>query len=90
VSDFPTDETTLTLLMAACRINPDSGQTELHSFLDMGTRIKSTEDISYRFEGEGAPVFMVEYEPGYAPWSETQVIIALSEEILRLRAALNA
>ena len=29
MSRFPTDETTLTMLIAACKINPDNGQTNL-------------------------------------------------------------
>ena len=85
MNGFPTDETTLTLLEAACRINPDSGHTELQSFLDMGSRVKSTtllEDIE-------PPVYFVEHEPGFEPWSETQVIGALIAEIRRLRAALQ-
>lgn len=84
-ADFPTDETTLTLLIAACRINPDTEQTHLHDFLDMGARVKSSDLISD--EDDPVPVYMVEHEPGYEPFSETQVIITLAEEILRMRAA---
>lgn len=84
---FPTDEMTLRFLIEACELNPDTGQTHLQDFLHMGTRVKSEMLIE---DGEGltpfdAPVYMVEFEEGAAPWSEQSVIQALAGEILRLR-----
>jgi hypothetical protein len=91
VTDFPLDDATLVMLAAACEINPDSGHTELHAFLDMGTRIKTQTLVD---EGDpdiggmpGAPVYEVEYEAGFAPFSENDAIRALVAEIQRLRAA---
>jgi hypothetical protein len=85
VSDFPTDETTLTLLIAACNINPDTGRTHLMDFLDMGARVKSETLIE---EGGpfGCPVYEVEYEEGYEPFSEQQVIQTLAQELLACRS----
>lgn len=85
-NDFPTDETTLTLLVAACEINPDTGQTHLHDFLDMGTRVKSVTQI----EWSEPPVFEVEHEEGFAPFSPQHVIITLARELLELRAKVAA
>lgn len=83
MSDFPVDDATLVMLAEACRINPDLGRTTLHDFLDMGSRVASSEQID---DGdEGAPVYLVEHEPGYAPYSPNQVILALVAEIQRLR-----
>lgn len=79
---FPTDETTLTLLIAACQINPDTGRTHLQDFLHMGTRVKSETLIS---EVDGVPVYEVEHEKGYEPFSEQDVIVTLAEELLELR-----
>lgn len=87
-ADFPLDDATLILLAAACEINPDSGHTELHSLLGMGAVVKSSEDITHEIgDGEGAPVYYVEYEEGREPFSETQVIRCLVAEIQRLRAS---
>jgi hypothetical protein len=87
VSDFPLDSATLVMLAASCEINPDTEQTHLHDFLDMGTRIKSQTDITAQVFGEegGTPVFEVEYEEGYEPFSPQHVIRELVAEILRLR-----
>jgi hypothetical protein len=85
---FPTDEATLTLLIASCRINPDTEQTHLGDFLQMGARVKSEELLSE--DDDSAPVYLVEHEPGYEPFSPQQVIITLAEEVMRLRAALSA
>jgi uncharacterized protein YehS (DUF1456 family) len=79
---FPTDDATLVMLIAACEINPDTGQTHLHQFLDMGTREKSRTQID---DMGGIPVFDVEYEEGYEPFSEHQVIRTLAGEILEMR-----
>lgn len=83
-TQFPLDTATLVMLRSACEINPDSGHTELMSFLDMGSVVKETTDISDEFDA-GAPVYFVEYEDGREPWSEHAVISALVTEILRLR-----
>ncbi len=85
--DFPLDSATLVMLRAACQINPDTGQTHLHDFLDMGSRVKSQTLIE---DGDGetmatAPVYEVEFEEGFAPFSEHHAIRALVGEILRLR-----
>lgn len=79
---FPTDETTLTLLEAACKMNPDSGQTHLQDFLNMGSRVKEETQI----EWSDPPVYLIEYEEGYRPWSEHEVIVALIAEIRRFRS----
>jgi hypothetical protein len=78
VSDFPTDEVTLTLLISACEINPDTGQTHLHDFLSMGSRVKSVEQTQW----SDPPVFEVEHEEGFAPFSPQQVIATLAQELL--------
>ncbi len=83
---FPLDTTTLLLLRASCEINEDTGQTHLNDFLHMGSQEKSREDISDEFEGEGAPVYFVEYEDGAAPFSPHDAIKALVDEVLRLRS----
>lgn len=85
MSDFPLDDATLVMLSAACEINPDSGQTHLQDFLSMGERIKTQTLISDESE-VGAPVYFVEHEKGYEPFSEHQVIRALVSEVLELRA----
>lgn len=84
---FPTDAATLHMLAAACRINPDTGRTHLLDFLSMGERVGSSTLIG---AGEGtwmgdAPVYGVEFEEGYEPFGPNDVILALVEEILRLR-----
>lgn len=84
--DFPTDETTLTMLIAACEINPDTGRTHLQDFLQMGTQEKSRVQTSY----SDPPVFEVEYEEGRAPFSEHQVISTLARELLACRAQPSA
>jgi hypothetical protein len=82
--NFPTDEVTLTLLIAACEINPDTGRTHLMDFLGMGTRVKS--DTLTEEDGPcGYPVYEREYEEGYAPFSEHQVIATLARELLAAR-----
>jgi hypothetical protein len=84
---FPTDAATLHMLIAACKINPDTGQTHLHDFLDMGSRVKTrtliggSEDVD---DGD-PPVYEVEYEEGFSPFSPHDVIRTLAEEVLRLR-----
>ena len=83
---YPTDELSLALLAEACRINPDTGQTHLGDFLDMGTRVKSQTLLSDPYD-DGAPVYEVEYEDGHAPHSPHTVIVSLIEEIERLRAS---
>jgi hypothetical protein len=86
--NFPVDDTTLLLLDAACQINPDSGHTELMSFLDMGSRVKSeTLENPEEVEEGGVPIYLVEYEEGYEPFGEHDAIRALIAEIRRLRAA---
>ena len=87
MADFPLDDATLVMLRSACQINPDSGHTELQSFLDMGSRVKEKTDIS-EFDA-GAPVYFVEYEEGFEPWSEHAVITALIDEVFRLREELR-
>ena len=90
---FPTDEATLILLMAACEINPDTERTHLMDFLDMGTRIKAQTLIEEGDESlggmAGAPVYFVEHEEGYAPYSPNHVIRTLAQEVLDLRAELE-
>lgn len=86
MNDFPTDETTLTLLVAACEINPDTGQSHLLDFLDMGTRERSRTIVSDGVdEDEDGMIVHVEYEPGFEPYSPQQVIVALVDEVRRLR-----
>lgn len=80
-STFPVDDTTLELLLAACRINPDSGHTELMTFLDFGTVEKSRTLV----EDGPTPIYEVEYEEGREPFSPHGVIVALVQEIQRLR-----
>ena len=84
-AEFPLDDVTLTLLAEACRINPDTGQTHLQDFLSMGAREKEITNISDEFPEGGAPVYLVEYDLGFEPWSEQGVILALIAEIQRLR-----
>ena len=78
---FPVDDTTLVMLAEACRINPDLGRTTLGDFLDMGARVKSETLL----DDDGAPVYLVEHEPGFEPFSPNDVILALVAEIQRLR-----
>jgi hypothetical protein len=81
---FPLDSATLLLLRAACEINPDTGRTHLHDFLSMGERVKSATLLDA--EGPfGHPIYEVEFEDGYAPFSEHSVISTLATEVLRLR-----
>jgi hypothetical protein len=91
VSDFPTDDATLVMLIAACEINPDTGRTHLFDFLDMGSVIKSVEDITEETFGEddeeGARVYFVEHEDGREPFSPHDVIRTLAQTILNMRAA---
>lgn len=92
---LPLDDATLIMLRSACEINPDNEQTNLHAFLDMGTREKSRTlireaDEDYDGGFDGAPIYEVEYEEGYEPFSEHEVIIALVDEVFRLREALGA
>jgi len=93
---FPTDEMTLTLLEAACNINPDTEHTELMRFLDMtagpiksvtmnGIEYDSVEDALADHEHETPPVLEIEREPGHEPHSEHTTIISLIWEIRRLR-----
>jgi len=88
VSEFPTDDVTLTMLIAACEINEETGRTHLLDFLDMGTRAQFAEDISHEVFGEegGPPVYEVEYEEGYEPFSPTQVIATLARELMACRS----
>lgn len=91
MSQFPTDDTTLTMLIAACEINPDTGRTHLVDFLEMGARVKSCE----RTEGGAgtwfgdAPVYEVEYEEGAEPFSPHEVIRTLAQELMVARASLS-
>ena len=91
MSRFPLDDATLVMLRSACQINPDNEQTNLHAFLDMGAREKSRTLIADGEENDegfaGAPVYEVEYEEGYEPFSEHEVIVALVDEVFRLRSA---
>jgi hypothetical protein len=80
---FPLDDVTLTLLRSSCQINPDSGHTELLTFLSMGERVKSRTPIG---DAEGTPIYEVEFEDGFEPWSVHSVIKALVDEVLRLRS----
>jgi hypothetical protein len=82
---FPVDDATLHLLIAACQVNPDTGRTHLLDFLAMGERVKSVTDLSDEFEEGGAPIYFVEHEPGYEPFGPHDALVALAEEILRLR-----
>lgn len=83
---FPLDDATLVMLASACEINPDTGRTHLLDFLAMGERVKSVTDITHEIgDGEGAPVYFVEHEEGYAPFSPHDVIAALVAEVQRLR-----
>lgn len=87
MADFPTDETTLTLLIAACEINPDTGRTHLMDFLEMGARVKS-ETLVDGEEGESGAVYFVEHEEGYEPFSPHHVIKTLACELLAVRSSL--
>lgn len=93
---FPTDEVSLTMLEAACNINPDTGHTELQRFLDMtggditGVTLDGVEevfpDVDSALEAWGfddPPVLTVERDK--APHSEHTVILSLIEEIRRHR-----
>ena len=95
---FPTDEVSLTMLEAACNINPDTGHTELRRFLDMtggevtGVTLDGVEgvfpDEASALEAWGfdsPPILTVEHDK--PPHSEHTVIISLVEEIRRLRAS---
>ena len=54
----------------------------LHDFLSMGERVKSQELVD---DWGGVPVYEVEFEEGFEPFSEHQAISALVGEVLRLR-----
>lgn len=89
---YPTDEMSLRLLIKACEINEDTGQSHLEDFLMMGTRVKSSTLIDGEEPEEGeeaslstAPVYLTEFEEGFEPHSPQSVIISLAEEILRLQ-----
>ena len=82
MSDFPTDETTLTLLIAACEINPDTGRTHLMDFLEMGARVKAETLVD---DGD-PPTYFIEHEKGYEPFSPQQVIETLARELMEARA----
>lgn len=91
MTGFPTDDTTLTLLIAACEINPDTGRSHLMDFLDMGARVKSETLVE---DGEGtwfgdAPVYIVEHEEGYEPFSPNEVIRTLARELMAARGRLS-
>lgn len=73
---FPTDRTTLALLRFACMVNPDTGRSHLHDFLSMGSVERSRERIA-------DDVVFVDYSR--PPWSEHEVILALVDEVERLR-----
>lgn len=102
MSDFPLDETTLTLLAAACEINPDSGHTELMSFLEMTAGpITSVEMNGIEYESveaaledadpdDGAPILTINRAPGDEAHTEHTVILALIAEIRRLRSLIRA
>lgn len=96
---FPTDEVSLTMLAAACEINPDTGHTELGRFLEMtggpvtsvtneatGDIFSSLDEAVEAWDEEEPPVFYVEHDK--PPHSEHTVIISLIEEIRRLSDAL--
>lgn len=84
---FPTDETTLTLLIAACNINPDTGRTHLMDFLNFGSIVKSEELLEGPDPmGGDVPTYFVEFEEGTSPFSPNQVIRTLAEELLEIRA----
>lgn len=97
MSDFPVDDATLVMLAEACRINEELGRTTLHDFLHMGSRVRSAEDetgtvhatVDEAVEAseEAVPVIYVEHEPGFEPYSEHGVILALVAEIQRLRGS---
>ena len=86
MSDFPLDDATLIMLAASCDINEDTGRTHLGDFLAMGERVKtSTLENPDDVEDGGIPVYFVEHEEGYAPFSPHDAIKALVGEVLRLR-----
>lgn len=79
---FPTDDTTLAILEAACTLGPGEDRTHLQDFLNFGT----VEIGSQPLDDEGDIVENI-YVPGYEPWSEHDVIRDLIAEIRRLRDA---
>lgn len=88
--DFPVDDATLVMLAEACRVNEESGRSHLNDFLFMGS-VEASRELLEEADEElagmaGAPVFLVEYEPGRAPFSPNGVILALIAEIQRLRS----
>lgn len=82
---FPLDDATLVMLRSSCEINPDNGQTNLLAFLHMGSRVEHATDISDEVDA-AAPVYFVEYEEGAEPFTVHAVIVALIDEVFRLRA----
>lgn len=87
MTTFPLDTATLIMLRAACEMNEDTGQTHLHDFLMMGAREASRSYLTSGGFGDDStiPVYEVEYEEGYEPFSEHGAIVALVGEVLRLR-----
>lgn len=75
---FPTDEMTLRMLIVACSINPDTGQTHLQDFLRMGAVEKSRVEIDH-------DIVEVKYEEDHPNYSEHSVITALAQELLDLK-----
>jgi hypothetical protein len=93
---FPMDEMTLTLLEAACNINPDTGHTELFRFLDMtagpiksvsisGIEYESVDAALADYEYDTPAVLEIEHELGGEPHSVNTVILSLVAEVRRLR-----
>lgn len=85
---FPLDDATLVMLASACEINPDTGRTHLLDFLDFGSQVKTSTDISEEFGDDGPAVYLVEYEDGACPFSPHDAIKALVAEVQRLRELL--
>lgn len=63
------------MLIVACTINPETGQTHLQDFLRMGSVEK------FRVEVEPG-VYEVEYDEEHPNYSEHSVIVTLAEELL--------
>ena len=77
MADFSTDDASLAILRQACTCGED-GRSHLFDLLHFGTVEASREQLA-------SNVVEVFYEPGREPWSVQQVIIALCDEIERLR-----
>lgn len=75
---FPVDDVTLAALQAACECDEEDGRSHLFDFLEFGAVEQSRTQVD-------SNVFEVTYEPGRAPWSTHQVIVALIAEVQRLR-----